>query len=133
MSKEVELLEQFFAAINRNDIDAAASVFHPEIERIEPPGFPTAGTYRGVPEVTAHLRKGRGTWAEGSCDPEGFFQNGDTVVVYLHAHVRVHGAADWIDGRFADGFVVRDGKLLRYLSFETREEALAWAAISLTP
>lgn len=129
MSKEIDLLEDFFAAINRNDIDSAAAMFHPEIERVEPPGFPTSGTYRGIAEVKAHLQAGRGTWAEGSCDPEGFFQKGSRVVVYLHAHVRLHGATDWIDGRFADGFEVRDGKLLRYQSFALRVDALAWAGI----
>lgn len=49
------------------------------------------------PEIDAlqeHVRTGRGTWAEGSCEPEGFFVNGARVVVYLFAWVRLHGATD---------------------------------------
>ena len=129
MSPETEALERFFDAINRNDMEATTRDFDPEIVRIEPEGFPTAGTYRGIAEVREHVRKGRGSWAEGSCEPEGFFQNGDKVVVYLYAWVRLHGATEWIGGRFADGFVFRNGKIVQYLSFAERAEALAWAGI----
>ena len=129
MSAETIVLEQFFQAVNRNDMEAIIKDFHPEIVRIEPEGFPTAGTYRGIAEVQEHVRKGRGTWAEGTCEPEKFLVNGDKVVVYLHARVRLHGATDWVGGRFADGFVFRNGKILQYLSFGERAEALHWAGI----
>lgn len=130
MSTETEVLERFFAAINRNDMDAIPAFFDSEIVRVEPEGFPTAGTYRGITEVLEHLRKGRGTWAEGSCDPEKYLQSGDKVVVYLHARVRLHGSNEWVGGRFADGFVMRDGRILQYLSFAERAEALKWASIA---
>lgn len=126
-SNEVEILNQFFAAINRNDLATAIAFFAPDIVRKEPEGFPTSGTYHGAAAVAANLTNGRGTWAEGSCDPEGFFQNGDKVVVYLHAHVRLHGATEWVGGRFADGFELRDGKITQYHSFGERAEAMAWA------
>ncbi len=129
MSTETEALKRFFDAINRNDMEATTRDFDPEIVRIEPESFPTAGTYRGIAEVREHVRKGRGSWAEGSCEPEGFFQNGDKVVVYLYAWVRLHDATEWIGGRFADGFVFRNGKIVQYLSFGERAEALAWAGI----
>src|SRR3954465_233627 len=120
MSTETYALERFFAAINRNDMEAIAENFDPQIVRIEPEGFPTAGTYRGIAAVQEHVRKGRGTWAEGTCDPEKYLVNGDKVVVYLHARVRRKGSTEWIGGRFADGFVFRDGKITEYLSFGER-------------
>ena len=129
MSTETEALKQFFAAINRNDMGAITQYFDPEIVRTEPEGFPTAGTYRGIAEVQEHVTKGRSTWAEGTCEPEEFLQNGDTVVVYLHVRVRLKGSAEWIDARFADGFVFRGGRILRYLSFGERADALKWAGI----
>ena len=103
MSTKTEVLEKFFAAINRNDMQAIIKDFDPEIVRVEPEGFPTAGTYRGIDEVQEHVRKGRGTWAEGTCTPEKFLERGDKVVVYLHAWVRLHNSTEWIGGRFADG------------------------------
>lgn len=123
------MLQQFFAAINRNDLQAVIKDFDPEIVRTEPTGFETAGTYRGIADVQEHISKGRGTWAEGSCDPEGFFENGDKVVVYLHARVRLKESNEWIGGRFADGFVFRDGRIAEYHTFWERKDAMEWAGI----
>src|SRR5512141_2042707 len=129
MSTEIEALEQFFAAINRNDMQAIIKDFDPQIVRIEPEGFPTAGTYRGIAEVQEHVTKGRGTWAEGTCQPEKFLVNRNKVVVYGHVWVRLKGSNDWVGGRFADGFVFRNGKITQYLSFGERVDALRWARI----
>ena len=129
MSAETDALDRFFAALNRNDMQAITKDFDPEIVRIEPEDFPTAGTYRGIAEVQEHVTKGRGTWAEGTCEPEKFFQNDDKVVVYLHARVRLKDSTEWIGGRFADGFVFRNGKIIEYRSFGQRAEALEWAGI----
>jgi ketosteroid isomerase-like protein len=129
MSTEIEALEQFFAAINRNDMQGITKDFDQQIVRNEPEGFPTAGTYRGIAEVQEHISKGRGTWAEGTCEPEKFLTNGDKVVVYLHVRVRLKDSTDWVGGRFADGFVFRDGKITQYLSFGERVDALKWAGI----
>ena len=129
MSTGTEALKRFFDAINRNDLQAITQDFDPEIVRIEPEGFPTAGTYRGIAEVQAHITKGRGTWAEGTCEPEQFLTNGDKVVVYLHVRVRLKDSTDWVGGRFADGFVFRDGKITQYRSFGERLDALTWAGI----
>ena len=130
MSTEIETLEQFYAAINRNDMQALMENFDPHIVRIEPEGFPTAGAYRGIAEVQDHIRKGRETWAEGTCEPEKFLVNGDKVVVYLHVQVRLKDSTgDWVDGRFADGFVFRNGKITEYLSFGEHKDALKWVDI----
>ena len=129
MSQQTEALEQFFAAINRNDMQAVTRDFDPAIVRTEPSGYPTAGTYRGIEEVQACVTKGRATWAEGSCNPEKFLEDGEKVVVYLHAHVRLKANDQWVGGRFADGFVFRNGKIVEYHTFWERAQALVWAGI----
>ena len=58
MNPEVDALKQFFAAINRNDMQAMTRDFDPQIVRIEPEGFPTTGTYRGITEVQEHVTSG---------------------------------------------------------------------------
>lgn len=126
---EIAVATELYAAINRNDIEAACRLFAPEIERIEPESFPTAGTYRGLAAMKAHLAKGRGTWAEGSCEPEQFIVAGDKVVVYLYVRVRLKDKQDWVEGRFADGLVVRGGKVTQMHSFAERQQALDWAGI----
>src|SRR5262245_21465765 len=129
MSTQTEAVERFFAAINRNDMQAITEDFDPEIVRIEPEGFPTAGTYRGLAEVREHVAKGRGTWAEGTCEPEKLLESGDKVVAYLHVRVRLNGSTEWVEGRFADGFAFRNGKIIQYLSFGERAQAVEWAGI----
>ncbi len=129
MNNEVEALKQFYATINRNDMQGITQYFDPQIVRIEPEGFPTSGTYRGLAEAQEHVAKGRATWAEGTCEPEKFLTHGDKVVVYLHVRVRLKDSTDWIDARFADGFVFRAGKITHYLTFGERREALQWAGI----
>jgi len=124
-----EVLTAFYAAVNRNDIESITALFAPEIVHFEPAGFATAGTYRGPNEVQDTIRKGRGTWAEGSCNIEKFLDNQEKTVVFLHAWVRLHNATEWTGGRFADGFVFRDGKIIEYRTFWKREEALKWAGI----
>jgi ketosteroid isomerase-like protein len=128
LAADIDTVRAIYAAINRNDIAAAAACFDPQIERIEPPGFATAGTYRGIADVSAHLSSGRSTWAEGSCIVEEIIAAGDKIVVYVHALVRLKDRTDWIDGRFADGWMFRDGRATLMRSFAARAEAMAWAS-----
>ncbi len=129
MSTQTDALIQFFAAVNRNDMQAITKDFDPQIVRVEPEGFPTSGTYRSIAAVQAQFASARGTWAEGSCEPEEFFEQGDKVVVYLHVRVRLKDSTDWIDARFADGFSFRDGNIIQYLTFGQRPDALKWAGV----
>jgi ketosteroid isomerase-like protein len=41
----------------------------------------------------------------------------------------LNDAVDWIGGRFADGFVFRDGRIVEYRTFGERDDALDWAGI----
>ena len=129
MSIGTEVLEQFYAALNRNDLLAVTKDLDPEILRIEFDGLPMAGTYRGIAEVKEHIAKGRGTWAEGACEPEEFLDNGNRVVAYVHVRVRLKGSTDWVEGRIADGFEFCKGKIIQFRSFVERTEALKWAGV----
>jgi ketosteroid isomerase-like protein len=102
LAAEIEALKETYAAINRNDIPAAVKAFDPQMEWIEPPDYPGAGTHRGHAEVMANISKGRGTWAEGSCELEQLIVAGDKIVVFVYARVRLKGHTKWIGGRFAD-------------------------------
>ncbi len=128
---EIDALRRAYAALNANDIAGFVACFDPEIERIEPPNFPMAGTYRGIEAVTAHVTAGRSTWAEGTCSPTQILAAGDKVTVICDIHVRIKGpndsTGDWIYGRIADVFTFRDGKAIQYRTFGEVKDALAWA------
>jgi len=123
---DVEAVKETYAAINRNDVPGALKALDPQIEWIEPPDFPTPGTYRGHAEVTGQISKGRGTWAEGTCEPESFVVAGDKIVALLHVRVRLKDHTDWIDGRFADVHTYRNGKAVQIRTFGKRKDALEW-------
>ncbi|MBI5423569.1 MAG: nuclear transport factor 2 family protein [Opitutae bacterium] len=120
-------VRQFYAALNRGDVPGVMGHFGPEIVRVEFEGTPTGGTYRGLAEVQTHVAKGRGTWAEGACEPEELFEHGDKVVAYVHVRVRLKDSGQWVEGRIADGFAFRGGKMVEFHSFAERGDALKWA------
>src|SRR4029450_6247626 len=104
-------------------------VFDPQIKRIEPAEFPQGGTYRGLAAVTAHVSKGRGTWAEGSCQPERFIVAGDRVIVLIHVRGRLKTEAEWREGRLADVYPFRNGKAIEFRTFADERQALEWAGV----
>jgi ketosteroid isomerase-like protein len=124
---EIEAVKETYAAINRNDVPAAVKAFDPQMEWIEPPDFPTPGTYRGHMEVMAHISRGRNTWAEGACEVERCIVAGDKIVAFVRARVRLKDHTEWIDGRFADVHTFRNGKVIQVRTFGQRQEALEWA------
>lgn len=130
LKAEIAALLNAYAALNRNDIDGFVEVFDPEIVRVEPPGFPTAGTYRGIEAVKAHVRHGRGTWAEGTCEPVKAIPAGDNVVLLCHVHVRLKGKTDWVEGDLADVWTFKNGKAIGYRSFGEPRDGLAWAGVA---
>jgi len=129
LTPEAEALRDAYAALNRNDIPGFVKIFDPDIERIEPAGFPTAGTYRGLEAVTKHVSHGRSTWAEGACEPERLIVAGDKIIVLAHVRVRLKDHTDWIDGRIGDVYTFRDGKAIQFRTFGEQREALEWVGV----
>lgn len=130
LGAEAEALREAYAALNRNDIQGFVKVFDPQIERIEPADFPLAGTYHGLAAVTEHVSKGRGSWAEGACEPERFIAAGDRVIVLIHVRVRLKTETTWREGRIADVFTFRNGKAVQFRTFGDEHEAFEWAGVT---
>lgn len=129
LAAEAEAIKEAYAALNRNDIPGFAQIFDPQIERIEPTDFPSGGTYHGLEAVKAHVAHGRGSWAEGSCEPERFIVSGDKIVVLIHVRVRLKDNTDWIDGHIGDVYTFRNGKAIQFRTFADEQEALEWAGV----
>ena len=129
LAAETEAIREAYAALNRNDIPGFVKVFDQQIERIEPADFPQGGTYHGLEAVKAHISKGRGTWAEGSCEPKRFVVAGDRVIVFVHVRVRLKHETDWREGRIADVFTFRNGKAIQFRTFADERQALEWAGV----
>jgi len=129
LATEIEAIRRAYAALNRNDIPGFVAIFDPQIERIEPAETPADGTYRGLAEVTDHVAKGRGSWAEGGCEPERFIVVGERVVVLVNVRVRLKTETEWRVGRVGDVFTFRNGKAIQFRTFFDEREALDWVGI----
>lgn len=127
VTAETEALSEAYAALNRNDVDGFVGLFDPQVVRIESDLFPGGETYHGIEAVKAHVVQGRSTWAEGGCEPERFRVFDDKIVVSVHVRVRLKDGADWLDGRTADVFTFRDGKVIQFRTFADESQALGWA------
>ncbi|MBL8885314.1 MAG: nuclear transport factor 2 family protein [Phycisphaerales bacterium] len=123
------VLREAYAALNRNDIPAFVRSFDPGIERIEFEGSPQGGRYQGLEAVKAHVSKGRGTWAEGGCEPERFIAAGDRIIVLVRVRVRLKHETEWREGHTADVYTFRNGKAVEFRTFAEARQAFAWAGV----
>lgn len=125
----VDALRATYAALNRNDIDAAVEPFDAQIAWIEPAEYRGGRTVHGLAAVKAHLSRARGTWAEGGCEPERFIVAGDKVVVFLHVRVRLKQDTEWVEGRHAAVYTFRSGKAVEMRIIDDERQALEWAGV----
>ena len=130
LEAETEAVRQFYAALNRGDIPATVKILDPQIERVEPPGFPASGTFRGIAAVQEHFTKARATWAEGACEPQRFAVAGDKVIAFIQVRVRLKHEKEWREGRVTDVFTFRNGKATQFRTFTDEKQALEFAGIS---
>lgn len=124
---ETETLKRAYAGLNRGDIPAFLEAFDAEVEWIEFPEFPGGGTYQGLAAVTAHVSKARMDWAEGTCEPEQFIAAGNKIVVFANVRVRLKHESEWREGRLADVYTFRNGKVIQGRVFADRRKAIEWA------
>ena len=124
---EIDAIIQAYAALNRNDADGLVRDFDPQIVRIEFEGSPMAGAFHGIEAVREHVIKGRSTWAEGACEPWRFAVVRDKVVASCHVRVRLKDQTDWLEGRTADVYTFRDGKVIEFRTFADEKDALEYA------
>ena len=129
LAAETAALKETYAALNRNDIEATVKAFDTQIAWIEPAEYSGGRTCHGLAAVKAHLSRARGTWAEGSCEPERFIAAGDKVIVFIHVRVRLKQQADWREGRHAAVYTFRNGKAIEMRIFDDKRQALEWAGV----
>lgn len=79
--------------------------------------------------MKAHLSQSRGSWAEGSCEPERFIVAGDKIIVFVYVRVRLKHNMEWHEGRLADVYTFRNGKAIQMRAFADRRQAVEWAGV----
>jgi ketosteroid isomerase-like protein len=130
MSDEnVAVVEGMFAAWNDGDLPKAQEAIHDEIEFEAAIGSDLDGTHYGR---NGFLRAMQGFWREfenRQSHPEECIAAGDVVFAAIHhrATGRMSGAE--VEMRDWQVYTLRDGKIVKYGLYATREQALAAAGI----
>ena len=83
------------------------------------------GVYHGHEELTDFFARLLEVWESGRIEPTDFMASDDEVVVAVRLHLvsRTHGKTMTADA--AHVWTLRDGKIIRHCSFQTKADALA--------
>ena len=130
LAAEIDAVHEAYAALNRGDVPGFIRLFDAGVERIEE--FPSGGTYRGLAAVTEHVAEARATWAEGGCEPQRFSVAGDRVIVFIDVRVRLKNETQWREGRIADVYTFRNGKVIEFRTFGDERQAVQWADVQVS-
>jgi ketosteroid isomerase-like protein len=123
-SENVEKTEQFIAAYNRRDFDAAVEFFDPEIEWVLPE-LQRADSCRGPDEVRRFWEGLDETFDELRLDPQESVDAGDRVAVRLRYYGRGKGSGAEIEAElYHQVTTFRAGKMVRIEYFTDWAEAL---------
>ena len=123
--KNVELIRELYAAVEKDDFGAALGFFHPEVEWL-----PTEGTYHGLEGVGASFIEWMEPWDEHSVELEEVVGSGEQVLATVRLRARGQGSGMEIDQRFFQVHTVRDGKIVRMVEFVDREPAAEAAGLN---
>lgn len=127
-----QVLRNGYDAWNRRDFDAAVEIADPEIEwtMIGATRFPgTQKTYRGHDGLREFWRVFIEPWDELRVEIEGTRTSGDLVIAFARFHAKAREGLE-VESSFVHLNEFRGGKVIRFRSFENREEALDAAGLS---
>jgi ketosteroid isomerase-like protein len=131
MSQEnVEAVRILFAAFADRDFEAATSVLDPGVE-IRPAidGGPEGVVYYGPDGMRQFWTDVDAAWAEFRITPEEFRELDGEIIVLGRAFARGPGSGIALDAAVAWIAELRGGRIVRFRSFSSQQEALEAAGL----
>jgi ketosteroid isomerase-like protein len=121
-------------ALNRDDVEAALALYHPDVELVVPSEFVGLGfdrVYRGIDERARFELMWIGEWGKLRYEFEEVIDLGDGRVL-LVGRVKSSGVTSGapVDSEFAEIFTFVDGRVIREEPFFDRADALEAAGLS---
>jgi ketosteroid isomerase-like protein len=129
MSEEnIEIVRRMFEDWNRRAFDSALEAVSPEVEVEMSAQSDIDGTYLGHDGLRRMLRFW-GAFADFRSDPEEVIPAGDAVFTTIHHRGR--GKTSGVDVEMTNWqvFTLREGRIVRYRVFGSRDEALEAAGL----
>ena len=122
--EHVDLLRNFYEALNRDDVESAVELCDPEVRVYLNPDVVAALPPKGQREVADYLRGWFQSWDKYTPDPQEFIESGDEVVVLVQLHARGKNSRFEIEEDMADIFKFDDGKIVQLRLYVDRGVAL---------
>ena len=132
MSQEnVEIVRRGLFGLERDDIDAAAEFWHPEISWRAMEGAPDdVGEMHGIEAARRYIEDWFDTFDDFRSEPEELIDAGDDqVVAVIQITGRAQSSGIPTEMRYASVSTIRDGKVVRVREYATRAEALKAAGL----
>jgi len=122
MSQEnVEIVRRAWEAFARNDNVALFPVYHPEVEIHG--GF-TNQVYRGLNGAQEWADEWLAAFDQYRSEVEEWIDAGDDVIVVVRSWGRGKRSAVEVEARASHVWTLREGRLWRLRTYETKDEAL---------
>jgi uncharacterized protein len=125
----VDLLREFYDALNRDDVDSAVQLCDPDVRVWLNPEVVAALPPRGYKEVGRYLHGWFDSWDAYVPRPQEFIEAGDRVVVMVKLRARGKGSRFEIEEEMADVFTLDDGNIVELRLYVDRGVALDSAGI----
>jgi ketosteroid isomerase-like protein len=127
--KNVELVRSLQDDWNRGDTTVDSDRFHPDLEFL-PIRTATEGAYRGLAGFESFVADTLEVFEKFEMRYE-FADLGERVLAWGHIHVRARGSGIETDIESGGIFEFRDGKVVRWEDFGSKDKALE--AVGLAP
>jgi ketosteroid isomerase-like protein len=124
-SSNAELVQKLLIAYLNGDEESLRSMITPDGEIYGAPGLINSGTYYGFEGFQQWTRAWEEAWGEVSYDLQDPIDVGDDVIV-IPAHIVAKGAGSGVetDNVFGWLYEFRDGKVVRFHTYVTVDEAM---------
>jgi ketosteroid isomerase-like protein len=131
--QRIDLIDRFYEAFSRRDVDAVLDLCHEDIEIYKDPDvveMVSALTPRGSERVTQYLRGWLDSWDMYQPRVSDLRESGnDEVVALIDVRARGRGSQFDIEEEIADVLTFRDERLVRLRLHVTRDAALCAAGL----
>jgi ketosteroid isomerase-like protein len=129
-AENVKIVEEFTRLFERGDRESWREYFDPDVVwDTSASDWPTAGVLHGHAGVERFFRDWLGTWTDFEVTTSEYLDAGDSVVVVFRQSGTGRGSGIHTERDFFAIYELRDGKVVRYRMYDSRQEALEAAGL----